>query len=283
VHAEECNLVDRETISNAFPEKSIRVLSGHEIGNCFVMFHTGGSLGIHVRKRNSDEDLVKTFESESASYLQDKSRIVRTPDIGRKAMSTIVTDNIEKPEAVLLILGKSSMLSVIYSSDSGISLNEMTLDSLESIGRVALSNESESKLRIGQCKWLPNKELVRFLDTENALIQNISPEYCMASSKKNKNILSVKIDHDIDMDNFLMNREAAKSMLYSKVVDLDEFETTYAYFDSQASVGNPSLNVRIYKNRDVAKITLTLPDEDVITQAHLDSIKPLLHHVYSRF
>jgi hypothetical protein len=165
-----------------FPEKSISFIGGHETGNCSVRFNPDGALGIRVRKRNSDKDLLQFFESERAIYLQDKNRFVRTPDIGRKAMSAIINENIEKPEAVLLILGKSSMLSIMYTSDSGISFNEKTLDGLESIGRIALSNESKSKLRIGQCKWLPTKELVRFLGTENALIQNISPEYCMASS-----------------------------------------------------------------------------------------------------
>jgi hypothetical protein len=174
------------------------------------------------------------------------------------------------------------MLSMIYSSESGISLNEKTLDGLESIGRMAVSNEGESKLRIGQCKWLPNRELVRFLDSENALIQNISSEHCMASSQSNNNILSVKIDHNVDMDNFLMNREAFQSMAYT-VLDFNEFETkTYAYFNSKVNGGNPSLRVRTYKNGDVAEITLTLPDEDAITEAHIDSIKPLLHHIYSQ-
>jgi hypothetical protein len=97
----------------------------------------------------------------------------------------------------------------------------------------------------------------------------------------NNNILSVQIDHDIDMDRFLMNREATESMY--TVLDLNEFETkTYAYFHSQISAGNPSLRVCTYKNGSMAEITLILPDEDFITQAHVDSIKPLLHHVYSQ-
>jgi hypothetical protein len=72
--------------------------------------------------------------------------------------------------------------------------------------------------------------------------------------------------------------------VYYTVLDLNDFESeVFAYFNTQKkSQGNTALKVRIFKNGDVAEVSLVLPNEDGVTQEHIDAMNPLLHHVYSQ-
>jgi hypothetical protein len=280
-HAEKCQLVDKATVMKAFPETTIFVESGHDSGNCFWMFKPDGSLGIQVVKRQDASELSALYERDRKAFLETFDRSPRTPELGIKAMAALSSEEAEKHEAILLILGKSLMLNIMYSTDSAKPLDEHTLDALEIVGQMAISHEGTASLSIGQCHWFPQKEIERLLETGKPLIQRYDANNCMASSEDNKGVVNIQVIRDIDMERYGMHRE--KHQQSCTITELPDIAPeAYAFFDCLPRGGASVMQVSLFKNSSKAHVSLLRPDTDSPSQAYIDSMKPLLHHVYDQ-